>query len=211
MNAAYLQAAVPEPFRILGKRLKPFSLGHKILLQRFGSNFAEGSQETPGYADLILSVFICSLTYSQALAALSSCWLMLRLKLWGMFWRRFDVGEKILLFHRYVTEQTNEPEYWVIKPGEETDSGIPWTQFLKVRMRQDFGESESGALDTPYQIALLNFLTHLEGKGIIRVLTEREKDERSRMKAVAESPEFQRAMERAKALHEEATRKARLN
>jgi len=168
--AAYVQAAIPEPYRVLGKRLKPFCLGHQLLLERFGCSFASGGPH--GFADLILGVFICSQTYEQALESLNSRWVLLRVKLWGLFWRRFDYIEKIKLFDLYVSEAKQQPQFWIEREGRE--SNIPFNQFLKSKLMQELGMGESEALNTPYQSAIWNFCTWLESEGAIRLFSERD-------------------------------------
>ena len=85
MNAAFLTAAIPEPFTILGRNLKPFSLGHELLFQRFGVNFSVESKDAPRYEDLILGVLLCSQEFDQALLSLQSRGLPHRIKFWA--WR----------------------------------------------------------------------------------------------------------------------------
>lgn len=67
--ADYYKARIPEPVRILGLKLRPFALGHLVLLHRIESYFV-GASETLTYEDLALSVLICSLPYKEALEAL---------------------------------------------------------------------------------------------------------------------------------------------
>ena len=66
----YYQAAVPDGWQILGVKLRPLSLGHLILLKRYGSAFVVGG--IPTEADLVLSVLICSRTYEEALELVES-------------------------------------------------------------------------------------------------------------------------------------------
>lgn len=174
------------PFTVLGKRLKPFSRGHNILLRRFGSNFAVGASESPGYSDLILSVFICSHTYEGALNALSSRWLWLRLKFWGFRFRRFNVLGKINLFARYIAHHTQEPKYWIEKEGDGRGSGIPNEQFDLSNLMQFFGCSYSEALNLPYPVGTWNLFKLLEQEGIVRVWTDRDYEMQAAAKAMEE-------------------------
>ena len=176
MSAAYLQAAIPQPFTVLGRKLKPFTLGHQLLLEYFGSGFALGSDESPTYEDLLISVFLCSYSYEDALKKLESRWLVLQLKLWSWFCGNFDVGEAIEFFQRYIGAHTKEPDFWVTQKSGPSHSGIPFIQFLKVKLEQELGYTEQQALDTPYQIAVWNYLTFLEHKGVIRFFNSEDFD-----------------------------------
>ena len=53
----YYQAAVPDGWQILGVKLRPLSLGHLILLKRYGSAFVVGG--IPTEADLVLTYRVC--------------------------------------------------------------------------------------------------------------------------------------------------------
>ena len=66
----YYQAAVPDGWQVLGVKLRPLSLGHLILLKRYGSAFVVGG--IPTEADLVLSVLICSRTYEDGVELVES-------------------------------------------------------------------------------------------------------------------------------------------
>lgn len=172
---SYLEAAVPEPFTVLGRKLLPFSVGHQILLEKFGSSYALGYTEAPGYSDLILSVFICSHTFEENLKQLKSRHLSLRLKLWGWYCGKFDVIEAMLFFRKYLDAHTNWPKrFWIERGTGGSSSGSPFIQSLKVRLQKDLGYSEAEALNAPYQMALWNYLTNLENQGVIRLFSDRD-------------------------------------
>lgn len=191
MSAAYHDAAIPEPFRVLGLSLKPFTLGHQLLLERFESSFALGSTKEPTYEDLILSVFLCSFTWERAVKVLSSRFLKLRLKLWGWFCGSFDVAEAMDFFARYLGAHSKQPDYWVEQKSGPSNSGVPFIQFLKVKLEQDLGYTEAEALGTPYQIAIWNYLTFLESKGVIKFVSQADLD----LIALAKSAEMEAKMQ----------------
>ena len=66
--ADYHIAAIPEPYQILGLRLKPFCLGHFMLMSRFGCAFASDVAAAAEHSDLILACLICSRSYEDFLA-----------------------------------------------------------------------------------------------------------------------------------------------
>lgn len=63
----YAQACLPQTHTIMGLRLKPLSLGHYILMKRFGCNYASDEETDITMSDLITSVLICSMTYTDAI------------------------------------------------------------------------------------------------------------------------------------------------
>jgi len=66
----FYSVAIPEPTTILGLRLRPFSLGHVLLLHRVKSSFVtEGEPQT--LDDIALSVLLCALSYDDGCALLN--------------------------------------------------------------------------------------------------------------------------------------------
>jgi hypothetical protein len=174
MQAALQQAALPEPFRVLGRDLHPYTIGHDILLNLFESGFAIGSSKGPTFDDLLISVWICShKNYASVFDALCSPFTRLKIKAWGIRCGLFDYGEAFDHFNKYIQANTAEPGYWIeSRSNGGRPSGIPFSQFLKVTMRREFGMSESEALDTPYCQANFNYLTILETGGKIRLMSQ---------------------------------------
>lgn len=185
MNAAYLTAAIPEPFTILGRRLKPYSLGHELLFQRFDVNFSNESSKAPWHDDLILGTLLCSHDYAGALSALTSSWLPLRLRLWAYRCGKFDVKEKVQMFATYVADATRLPLYDSLREPDPDKPvimpGSPSVQSIKVTLMSEFGLSEIEALNTPYSLAIWNYLTFQENRGYVHIVTEKDLEERARL------------------------------
>lgn len=166
-DASYAHAAFPEPFRILGRRLRPFSLGHYLLLQRFGVN-----TESPDRSDLIVGVLICSMRHEEFLAFLEQNDFLEELRKWGKKIGLFDLAEKSALFNRYLNNSLREPDYIPLQPGD--DSG-DWAQNLKMTLTTRLGYSEAEALDLPLSKALADYYKLAEGEGLIRLITPEER------------------------------------
>lgn len=58
---------VPDAHRVLGTMLRPFSLGHHLLLKRLRSPYASHAEATGDPADLALAVFVCAAPYSASI------------------------------------------------------------------------------------------------------------------------------------------------
>ena len=194
MIAAFQQAALPEPFKVLGKNLKPYTLGHDILLGVFESGFCRDIKTPPTYEDLIISTWVCShLTYGSVCEQLHGRAIRAKLKLWGWRCGNFDLAEAYIHFSNYVNAHTQEPDYWVEQAGgrNSAPSGMPFSQFLKVTMMREFGMKEHEALDTPYAQANANYLTILESNGRIRFMSEEDKA----AVVAASDPELERKLQ----------------
>jgi hypothetical protein len=178
MQAAFQQAALPEPFTVLGKKLKPFTLGHDILLGVFESGFCRDVKTAPTCEDLLISTWICSFQNYQAVwEQLQNPALGKVLRKWGKSCGYFDVGEAFIAFSKYIHSHTLEPNYWVEDSGRGgRASDMPFSQFLKVTLMREFGMKEQEALDTPFAQAHWNYLTFLESNGGIRFMADADAD-----------------------------------
>lgn len=61
MSNTYSTAAYPDPWRVLGIQLKPFSLGHYLKLHRLNCAFVADESRTATLGDLLLGVAVCSM------------------------------------------------------------------------------------------------------------------------------------------------------
>src|SRR4051794_3578091 len=109
----YVNATIPDPYTILGLRLRPFSLGHYFLFRRFNCAFGSDNPEGKGgIDDLLLALCICSRTYDEFLEFIQDG---SQFQKWTARWgkavvkqikreRDFNMFEKFLLFKRYMNE-----------------------------------------------------------------------------------------------------------
>lgn len=61
----YASACIPDSFTVLGLRLKPLSLGHYLMMTRFGCAYASDTETTIGLDDLVTGALICSMTFEE--------------------------------------------------------------------------------------------------------------------------------------------------
>lgn len=177
MHAAYLNTAAPEPFKVLGKRLLNFTIGHQLLLERFDSCFAVASKKRdPGieelYNDLLFSVWICSRSYASALDGLTHPLTPIRLKLWAWRCGNFDFAETLGYFTKYIEAHSAEPEWWKGKNwtedgGSEMSLGV----FLKLRTQEAQKLSDRDVLDFPFLQANLLHFRELQKNNIVELVS----------------------------------------
>lgn len=170
MERDYLAAALPEPFTILGQRLTPFSLGHLVLLRRFGSVFAvPGGQ--PTIDDLAFAVFVCSQTYEEAASALAAPALPERIKAWAGHLEPFDLVEKIALFERYLIAGSQCPE--MNEDGAmHRQPGAPFIHRVRIVLQGRLNYSSSEAMNCPWGLALWDYFGFWEMEGAVRLFSE---------------------------------------
>lgn len=178
MNAAFLQAAIPEPFTILGKRLHPFSLGHELILQRFENGFAVESKTLPKLDDLCFAVWICSKSYEEALRSLESRLTPMRLRFWGWRCGSAKLEEKFMLMLDYAAKAAEMPEIWLQDSHSGRQPGTPWVQTLiACASRQGFSYKE--AMDMPYALVLWLFFGEAEKEKKVELFNDHDRKMKS--------------------------------
>lgn len=165
--AAYSLAAIPEPFQILGLRLKPFCLGHYFLMARFNVAFVSDETVEATIDDLVLGVLICSMTYEQFVSFLESDNFQGEVTEWG---RKtgvdFDLAAKVGLFNEYMARAFKQP--MVIFEGQPSESGAHWSQVIKVSLLS-MGYSHSEAMNLPLSQAFNDFYRQAENNGLVTI------------------------------------------
>lgn len=175
MSAEYFNAAIPEPWTILGLRLRPFGGGHLLLLQRLESGFVCGGNVD--LADLVTSVFICSRTFEQARDALQDEDLPKIINRWhrkliGPWWNPTIVNfpSKIGMFQEYITEGCRVPEY--TSRGDGGSINVPTVQFVKAFLMTKTSIGESEFYNRPWALSMWDVLTIQAMEGQITLTDE---------------------------------------
>lgn len=181
MSHAFYQAAIPDAWEILGVKLKPFSLGHVVLLHRIDSPFVNGTiSGIPTFDDLALSVLICSEDYQTSLQCLDYPFLSRVLRRWadqltGMnhWWVRaglrkaktIDFVQTAVEFTNYIREHSKIPDY-DFNPADFREMHCPEVQVVKVTLMREMGFSESEIMDRGWGHCLWDYVTlrALDGK-----------------------------------------------
>jgi hypothetical protein len=169
MSAAYANAAIPEPYRILGLRLKPLCLGHYLHMARFNVGFVSEDSVSATIDDLVLGVLICSKTYQEFLDFLEQDDVEEQVKSWGAKCIQMDVPAKVKLFLDYITQGSVMPKYW--DEGSGQSSGAHWTQSVKLILTSELGYTNGEALNIPLTQAFADFFKFCESKGTVRLMT----------------------------------------
>jgi hypothetical protein len=169
MGADFFMAAIPEPVALLGVRLRPFSLGHVLLLNRFGNAFGTGHR--PGLEDLIHGIVICSQTYADALADMDNPKLPAAVAGWH---RRlqprnwlgirepglgFSLHDALAEFTAYVKAGSSFPLFSVDESKIGGVIAVPMVQSVKVTLQSKMHFSETELLDRPWGLCLWDYFT----------------------------------------------------
>ena len=194
---SYFAAAFPEPWRILGVQLKPFSLGHYIKLRQLGNAFVSDSASTATLPDLLLGIAVCSMSSSPDIATDEFwCWLnepekstiLSRLfgkkrltpaerdfYKWGRKSGDFNLSEKAKLFADYIAAHSEMPAYWTLEENK-SKSGAHWSHAVIAGLCSECGYTQLEAYNVPLGKALADYLKACEATGSIRLMSELEAD-----------------------------------
>lgn len=192
MTEAFYLAAIPDTWEILGLKLRPFSLGHVILLHRIESPFI-GHQPKGSklFDDLALAVLICSESYANGIQILHDPGLSKALRSWadsltGMNrWAvRLRLKKPNLInfegpaseFSEYIKEHSKIPDY-DFNPDDLREVHCPEVQLVKVALMREMGISESEILDRPWGLCLWDYVTMNAQDGKIKMVDTAQKHE----------------------------------
>lgn len=198
----YWEAAYPDPFTILGLRLKPFSLGHYFILRRLNCAFVSDAETVADKSDLLLATVVCSMSPEEFLqfldqkpggitASLSELKRAGMRAAWGALWRRsfwqeiaawarrvgeFNFQEKAELLRAYIEVQTEQPAYWIEKEDDH-GAGGHWSHCLMHALISQCGYTLEQALSAPISQCLQDYFKRAEATGAVRLLTPEEMKE----------------------------------
>jgi hypothetical protein len=199
----YFTQACPEPWQILGVRLRPFSLGHYFKLRRLDCAFVNDESRTASMYDLLMGIAVCSMTsdpdpdkdqFWQWFYGSSKASFRLRLRnafyalarkapltiaewdmmAWGKECGEFDFAEKAKLFARYIAEHSTAPGFWEDTKGETHESGAHWSHSVLSVLTGKCGYTLEQAHNAPMSRALFDFYKIAESEGCGRMMTEQE-------------------------------------
>jgi len=149
---AFAQATdtVPEPCFILGTSLRPFCLGHHLLLKKLDLPFAGRPRASAGFDQIQIGIVICGQRYEETLEQL----------LTGTWEKIFDqwqaevkkrspskavIREAEILFRAYLEDGYRQPPIWQGEAGHKVSVilSTPWVLALKNRLvMAGYAESE---------------------------------------------------------------------
>lgn len=168
----YLAAVPDEQPRMLGLQLRPLSLGHLILLHRYGSNFVSETPKDPGFEDLAISILVCSMTYRKGVELMHQD---LFQKMWKwhdritgcnrwlvrLGWKKpnlINLREECEKFARYLKDNSKVP-YYSFDPGDFREMHCPAVQHVRVKLMRDLHFTEDQLMDRPWIACMWDYVT----------------------------------------------------
>jgi hypothetical protein len=172
MDEAFASLMVQPPtVHCVGVEMRPFSLGHYLLLSHERSPFVSDGA-LPLFGDLIYAAFVCRHGWRDNLALRRSRFgRLVILRTWGLLMRRFNIAEEIARMALYVRGAMEMP------PVKETDNGrylfSDWSTRVFAHLLS-LGYTEAQAMDTPLAVANRLFIAHIEQAGLAEFKVKRD-------------------------------------
>ena len=174
-DADHVAAILPEPFVVLGQKLKPLTLGHFFWLEKLDC------KSVGNLNDLICAILVCTNDWQSFERTASSWSLRLRLRVWQwrLSWRwRKDKGgplKAINLFNQYLNEACTPPD--VFTKGDNKGSiGTPWLYHLKAVLQSKLGYTRAEALSLTMREAVYDYYAQAELNGTIELVSESDRE-----------------------------------
>ena len=175
-NAAdHVAAILPEPFTVLGQKLKPLTLGHCFWLERLDC------KEVSTLPDLICAVLVCSSDWEKFDRSISGRFFPVKMRLWqwrlSWRWRKDKAGplKAIKVFNDYVAEACTPPD--VFQSDKAGGSiGTPWFYHLKTVLQSKLGYSRKDALSLTMREAIYDYYSQAEINGTIELVSEQDRE-----------------------------------
>ena len=181
MDPKFYEAWFNADHVVLGRRLRPFSLGSAMVLSLSDSPFLLGTAPGVDYGltDLQLAVLVCSTPtqffFDTRLS--SSWWKRLRRILWTRKCKRLNFREECQKFVTYIDDYYSPPSTW-LDDGDSGDGklGAPWVLCNATFLMRNTTMSEERVWSMPLGQALWYAATISEQLGAkIQLLSEEER------------------------------------
>lgn len=192
------QALLPVRWTICGVVLRPFSLGHYILLKNIGNPMLESEETDLADNDklcwFLQTILICASDYKSNIAMLedfpSHKETMERLienLLKNMEADpRWNIFEHLRNFRAYVNYYMEVPIYFKERDdsASPTPSGTDWLQNLYFTLKRHGGYSEEEILDMNMRKVLYLWCGYAESEGSIKVIDRQSLEQLARSKGL---------------------------
>lgn len=179
MAAFSIKQLRQRPPTVLGLRLRPFSLGHYLILASEECAYVSDKEEIPTFDDLVFGVFVCALSWEEYQKHIEDETLDETLVEWGKkrgaeFTNKEAVLAESEKFANYILAATKSPNYWIEGDTGKAKGGAHWAIAMRASLSSQLGYSRTEALNAPFVESLADYLAHAESSGAIRLWSEQE-------------------------------------
>ena len=178
----YVDAIRPKIYTICGMEMKPFSLGHYLLLEQIDSPFLTDDENATidlvsGIYSFYFTLLICAQSYEDNIIMLNDEKIVKKLckqfsknlKKTMKIDKQWNIFACINMFKEYVQYFTQMPIFQVERESKSLPSGIDWKQNLFTIAKNEWHYSDSEVLNMPLKRLFYEWCSYAEKNGAIRV------------------------------------------
>ena len=167
----YLKAVIPPQARVLGQRLNPLSLGHMMVLSRYGSPFVTGDRQ-PMFGDLCFAVWVCKRNWKQLLKGIADSDFMRDIRFLRLIGRFRNKNKAMATLVEYLTQAMTEPSLFFNKVEGGKPTSMNNLHYLKIVLMQKLNKTAEQAMDTPFGEAVYDLAAIGESEGVCGFVTD---------------------------------------
>lgn len=159
---------VPDTHEVLGIKLRPFSLGHYILLEKNNCALLLGGPAT--VIDFAIAVVVCSNTFEEFLEAQRNGEVQKHTKRLAKVCNQIDLEKESRFVANYIEEGLLGPSYWFKEKGKGLSTPLP--QIIRCQLHKNTNLTESQIMNRPFAMNLWDIVTLGEMDGNLSLKTE---------------------------------------
>ena len=165
---AFNSTIVPDTHEVLGIKLRPFSLGHYILLEKNNCALLLGGPAT--VIDFAIAVVVCSNTFEEFLEAQRNGEVQKHTKRLAKVCNEIDLEKESRFVANYIEEGLLGPSYWFKEHGKGLSTPLP--QIIRCQLHKNTNLTESEIMNRPFAMNLWDIVTLGEMDGNLSLKTE---------------------------------------
>ena len=164
LESDYLKAVIPHQARVLGQRLRPLSLGHVMVLTRYGSPFLTGERQ-PQFGDLCFAVWVCMRNWRQLSQGLADSSFKKEVRFLRWVGKLRNKGKAAVVFVRYLTLAMQQPSLFFNKVEGAKPTSMTNLQYMKIVLMSKLHKTSEEAMDTVFGEVVFDLAALGEGEG----------------------------------------------
>ena len=158
---------VPDTYEVLGVKLRPFSLGHYILLEKNNCALLLGGPAT--VLDFAIAVVVCSSTFEEFIESQRNGEVERYTKRLAKVCKQINLEKEAKFLADYIEEALTGPSYWFTEKGKTLSTPLP--QVIRLQLHKNTNLTETEIMNRPFAMNLWDIVTLGEMEGNLTIKT----------------------------------------